>query len=74
MRPWRIGIGFAIGLIVGGMIWWNAFEPGLGLFQKPQLIIVPAALGILIVILRNKWRRVGQFDPRAQAKNKRGRL
>ena len=73
-KPWRPEIGGAIGLLIGGALWWSAYEPGAGMFQKPQLIIVAVALGILVVVVRNKRRKVGQFDEEHQAKNRRGRL
>ena len=65
---------WAIGLLVGGLLWWSAYEPGLGLLQKPQLLVGSAALGMFIVIARNKRKKVGQFDEDHQAKNRRGRL
>ena len=73
-KPWHAGIGAAIGLLVGGLLWWSAYEPGLGLLQKPQLLVGSAALGMFIVIARNKRKKVGQFDEDHQAKNRRGRL
>jgi hypothetical protein len=57
-KPWSLKRGFVGGLIFGTLIWWSAFEPALGAFQKPQLLVVPAAIGILIVILRNRIKGV----------------
>jgi hypothetical protein len=63
-KPWRMGIGFMAGLMAGIATWWSSFEPGTGTFQRPQLVVVPAAIGILIVILRN--RRRARLDISAQ--------
>jgi hypothetical protein len=73
-KPWRVGIGVLVGLIVGIAIWWSAFEPRMGIFQQPQLIVVPAALGVLIVILRNKRRATGHLDTDAQGGKQDDRL
>jgi hypothetical protein len=73
-KPWRIDAGMLVGLLAGALVWWNAYEPGLGLMQKPQLLIVPAALGALVVGLRNKRKMVGPYDPETIARNERGRF
>lgn len=67
-------IGAAIGLAIGGLLWWDAYEPGLGLFQNAKLLLVPVVVGILVVIVRNWRKQVGPFDPDVQESNKRGRL
>ena len=67
-------IGAAIGLAIGGLLWWDAYEPGGGLFQNARLLLVPVAAGILVVIARNWRKQVGPFDPDVQERNKRGRL
>ncbi|WP_336981432.1 hypothetical protein [Altererythrobacter fulvus] len=64
--------GFVIGLLIGALAWWSAYEPGAGLFQNVQLIIVPAAFGIFVVSLRNRRKRVGPYDPEVVARNKDG--
>jgi hypothetical protein len=64
VKPWSIGIGALGGTIVGAFLWWSAYEPGLGLFQKPQLIVVPSAFGIFIVSMRNRRKKVGAWDPK----------
>jgi len=61
-RPWNMGTGLAIGSIAGLVTWWSEFEHGMGLFQKPQLIIVPAALGVFAVTVRNKRLRASNAD------------
>ena len=71
-KPWRMEVGMLVGLIVGAMVWWSAYEPDSGLMQKPQLLVVPVALGVLVVTMRNKWKRVGPYDPEIKARNKRG--
>lgn len=73
-KQWRIEVGMLVGLIVGARLWWRAYEPGAGLMQKSQLLLVPAALGALAVSLRNKRKKVGPYDPETIARNKRGRL
>ena len=67
-------IGAAIGLAIGGLLWWDAYEPGLGLFQNAKLLLGPVVVGILVVIVRNWRKQVGPFDPDVQERNKRGRL
>jgi hypothetical protein len=73
-KPWRTAIGGAIGLIVGVLLWWDAYEPGLGLFQNAKLLLVPVAVGILVVTVRNWRKQVGPFDPDVQKSNKQGRV
>lgn len=73
-KPWRTGVGVFVGLMVGGVAWWTAFEPAFGLMQKPQLLLLPAALGILVVNLRNRLKKAGPYDPEIVAMNRRGRL
>lgn len=72
-KPWRTKFGAAIGLIVGGALWWDAYQPGGGLFQNAQLVLVSVAAGVLVVIARNWHRQVGPFDPEVQEANRRGR-
>ena len=67
-------IGAAIGLTVGVLLWWDAYEPGRGLFQNAKFLLVPVAMGILVVIVRNWLKQVGPFDPDVQESNKQGRL
>ena len=73
-KPWRMAIGAAIGLLVGSLLWWDAYQPGLGPFQNAQLLVLPVAMGILVVLVRNWRKQVGPFDPDLQESNKRGRL
>ena len=73
-KPWRMAIGAAIGLVVGALLWWVAYEPGLGPVQNVKLLLFPVAAGILVVITRNWLKQVGPFDPDVQEANKRGRL
>lgn len=72
-KPWRTEIGAAIGLIVGGLLWLGAYEPGLGLFQNAELVLFSVVAGILVVIVRNWRKQVGPFDRDVQESNKRGR-
>lgn len=71
-RPWRIEVGAIVGLLVGVAVWWSAYDPGAGLLQKPHLLIVPAALGMFVVSLRNRRKKVGPYDPEPVERNKRG--
>jgi hypothetical protein len=66
--------GGAVGLLIGGLLWWSAYEPAESLFQNPQLIIVPAAIGVFIVALRNRRKKVGPWDPETIARNARGQV
>jgi hypothetical protein len=72
-KPWRTEIGFGCGLAVGVALWWYSFVPGGGVFQNSPIILVPTALGVLIVSLRNKRKEVGFYDPEIIERNKRGR-
>ena len=67
-------IGAAIGLAIGGLLWWDAYEPGLGLFKNAKLLLFPVVVGILVVIVRNWRKQVGAFDPDVQECNKQGRV
>jgi hypothetical protein len=71
-KPWRMEVGMLAGLAVGLLIWWSAYEPSKGLFQNPQLVLVPAAIGALVVSLRNRRRKVGHYDPNSIERNRRG--
>jgi len=74
MKPWNMTVGIAIGLVIGVLLWWGNYIPSEGMFQNPQLVIVPAAIAILIVSVRNKRKKVGSYDPEVIARNKRGRV
>ena len=69
-----MGIGAAIGLAIGGLLWWDAYQPGQGLFRNARLLLFPVAAGMLVVVVRNWRKQVGPFDPDVQERNKRGRL
>jgi hypothetical protein len=71
-RPWRTELGAIVSLAIGVLVWWSAYDPGEGLLQNPQLIIVPAAFGVLVVNLRNRWKKVGPYDPEIIQRNKSG--
>ena len=58
-KPWRMGIGALVGFIVGLVLWWNAYEPAEGLFRNARLILLSVAFGMAIVLLRNRWKKVG---------------
>jgi hypothetical protein len=74
MKPWNMTVGIAIGLLVGVLLWWSSYVPSAGIFQNPQLVIVPAAIAIFIVSVRNRRKKVGPYDPEDIARNKRGRV
>lgn len=72
-KPWRMEVGLGWGFCVGAFAWWWSFVPGGGVFQNLQIIVVPMALGIVIVSWRNKRERVGFHDPALAERNKQGR-
>ena len=72
--PWRIGIGAIVGLAIGTVVWWSAYDPSAGLLQNPQLLIVPAAFGMFVANLRNRREKVGPYAPKAIEENRRGVL
>lgn len=74
MKPWNMTVGITIGLVIGVLLWWSSYVPSKSLFQNPQLVIVPMAIAIVIVSMRNKRRKVGAYDPETIARNKRGRV
>lgn len=71
-RPWRTELGSIVGLAVGVLVWWSAYDPAAGLLQNPQLVIVPTAFGVLVVSLRNRWKKVDPYDPEIIERNKSG--
>jgi hypothetical protein len=73
-RPWNSAAGAAAGSILGAVLWWSSFDPSQGHFQQLHLVIVPAALGVLIVSMRNRRKKVGVYDPEIIARNKKGRV
>ena len=73
VRPWRVEVGAIVGFAIGLVIWWSEYDRAEGLFQRPQLIIVPTALGILVVSLRNRRKKVGAYNPEIIERNRRGR-
>ena len=73
-KPWSVKVGLALGLGAGALLWLEAYEPGRGLTQNLQLLLVPGALGAALVGLRNWRREVGPFDPEVIAENKQGRV
>lgn len=73
-KPWPVEVGMLGGAALGAILWMISFVPGGGIFQNLQLIIGPAAIGILIVALRNRREEVGYYDPENIKQNKRGRV
>jgi hypothetical protein len=73
-KPWRTEAGMICGLALGALLWGSSYVPGAGLFQNFELILFPTAMGILVVTLRNKRKKVGPYDPEIIAQNKRGRV
>ena len=73
MKPWNMTVGIAIGLVIGGFLWWGSYVPSEGIFQNPK-VIGPATIGILVVNVRNRRKKVGAYDPEVIARNKRGRV
>ena len=66
--------GAVVGLLLGLLLWWSEYDLAEGLLQKPHLIILPVALGIFIVGLRNRMKKVGSWDPESIAQNRNGRV
>ena len=73
-KPWRSSAGFLVGLVFGLLLWWGSHDPSRGILENAGLIIVCAAMGIFIVDLRNRRKKVGHYDPQIIAENKRGRV
>jgi hypothetical protein len=73
-KPWNVKAGLGLGLVVGIVLWFGAYDPDGGLMQNLRLLVVPTALGAGFVGLRNWHKQVGPFDPEIIAENKRGRV
>lgn len=72
LKPWRMDFGAIVGLAVGSLVWWSAYDPESGLTQNPHLIVVPVAFGMFVVSLRNRRKKVGPYGPEAIERNKQG--
>lgn len=73
-KPWRMGVGMGCGMAVGAVLWWSGFVEGGGILQNPQLFLLPAAIGVAVVALRNRRNQVGINDPEIMTRNKQGRV
>lgn len=73
-RVWRVEAGLGAGLLAGAGLWWLNHLPGAGLFHNLHLLVIPAALGAFAVALRNSRKRIGAYDPRIVAQNRKGRV
>jgi hypothetical protein len=73
-KAWRIEAGILCGAVAGAILWMMAFVQGGGIFQNLQLILVPVAVGILVVVLRNRREEVGYYDPENLEQNRQGRV
>jgi hypothetical protein len=73
-KPWPMEAGMFVGLLVGALLWWATYLPGAGLFSNLHLLILPAAMGAVVVALRNSRKKVGVYDPKIVAQNKKGRV
>ncbi|HEY1124257.1 MAG TPA: hypothetical protein VGE65_01380 [Sphingobium sp.] len=73
-KPWHVEAGAGVGLLVGTVLWWVNYLPGAGLFHNLHLVILPMGVGFFIVTLRNSRKKVGAYNPRIVAQNKRGRV
>jgi hypothetical protein len=67
-------IGALAGLIVGILLWWSAYEAGAGRLQNARLIVLSTAFGMSVVLLHNRWKKVGAWDTETVAKNRHGRV
>jgi hypothetical protein len=74
VKPWRLEAGMLAGLLVGGFFYWWTYLPGAGLFHSLHLLVVPPALGAFAVTFRNSRMKVGAYDPRIVAQNRKGRV
>lgn len=74
MKPWRVEVGALLGLAFGFLLWWSAYDARKGLLQNAQLVLVPVAIGVFVVSLRNRRKKVGPYDPDVIERNKRGTL
>lgn len=61
-------------LYFGGPPTFLARACSASLFSNLHLLILPAAMGAFIVGLRNSRKKVGVYDPKIVAQNKKGRV
>lgn len=73
-KPWKTSLGALVGAVVGGALSWNAYDPARGILQIVSPVIGSAALGVFVVGLRNRQKKVGPYDPDVIAENRRGRI
>lgn len=71
-KPWRLLAGAIVGLALGVFLWWFSYDPTAGLFQNPQFVVIPVALGILAVSLRNRSKKAGPYEPETIERNRQG--
>ncbi len=73
-KPWRLDVAVGIGLLLGALLWWSAYDPSGSFLQNPQLILGPAVAGVLVVSMRNRRSKVGPYDPETIAEDTKGRV
>ena len=73
-KPWPTEIVAMVGLAVGLFLWWSEYDPAAGLVQNPGAILGPAVFGMFVADMRNRWKKVGPYDPEIIERNRRGVL
>ena len=71
---WRYDIATMIGFVCGLLVWWGGSDARESWFDVAGNLVSFAALGLGVALFRNRWKKVGPWDPDTIAKNKRGRV
>ncbi|MXP27784.1 hypothetical protein GRI58_02970 [Porphyrobacter algicida] len=72
-KPWRLEAGIAAGLVMGGLWLWIEYDPFFGIFHDLHIVVIAAAIGMAVVAIRNRHKKVGPWDPNTIARNRKGR-
>ena len=74
LKPWRPDLAMIIGLLCGLLLWWGGSDAGESWSDLAGNMVTFAAVGLGVALFRNRWRKVGAWDPDSISANKRGRV
>ena len=73
-KIWRYDVATIIGLLCGLLVWWGGSGAEQSWLDVAGLLVKFAGLGLGVALFRNRWKKVGAWDPDTIAENKRGRV
>ena len=73
-KVWRYDVATITGLLCGLLVWVGGSGAEETWFDVAGLLVKFAALGLTVALFRNRWKKVGAWDPDTIAENKRGRV